>query len=220
MPPIADCSGVLLAGGQSLRFGSNKALAELGGGRLIEYPARILAELFSNRLLVTNRPELYAFLDWPTTPDLTPGGGPLAGIEAALSRTVTPYLFVAGCDMPYLDPALIRHLCFLAPGHDAVIPVTGRGLEPLHGVYGRTALPTIAAALAAGSRKLQVVLRQLNIREVAEAEMRAVSANALQSFRNINTVADLPGAGIEADMRPPKSPATGHKVIAFPLTSR
>jgi len=195
--PIADCTGVLLAGGQSQRFGSNKALAELGGARLIEYPARVLTELFRHRLLVTNRPELYTFLDWPTIPDLNPGGGPLAGIEAALTSAPTPFIFVAACDMPHLDRALIAHLCTLAPGYDAVIPVTEKGWEPLHGVYGRSALPAIAAALAGGVSKLQVVLSQLKVREAGEAEMLAVSTDAWRSFCNINTVADLPAAAME-----------------------
>ena len=189
--PIADCTGVLLAGGQSLRFGSNKALAQLDGRRLIEYPAQILTELFAHRLLVTNQPEIYAFLGWPMTPDLIPGGGPLAGIEAALTCAATPYIFVAGCDMPHLDRALITLLCTLAPGFDAVIPLTAKGREPLHGVYARTALPAIKTALAGGSRKLQVVLGRLKVREVSEAEMLAVSACALRSFSNINTVEDL-----------------------------
>ncbi len=189
--PIVDCTGVVLAGGQSLRFGRNKALAQVGDGRLIEYPARILAKLFAHRLLVTNTPELYSFLDWPTTPDLTPGGGPLAGIEAALSCVTTPHIFVAGCDMPHLDRILIRHLCALAPGYDAVIPVTARGREPLHGIYSQTALPTISTALAGGIRKLQEVLATLKVREVNETEMLAVSASALQSFSNINRASDL-----------------------------
>lgn len=192
--PIADCTGVLLAGGQSRRFGSNKALAPVNGCRLIEHPARILAELFDHQLLVTNTPELYAFLDWPMIPDLAPGGGPLAGIEAALSRAATPYIFVAGCDMPNLDRALTRHLYSLAAGFDAVIPVSAKGWEPLHGVYSRTALPIISTALAAGTRKLQAVLATLKVREVGETEMLAVSATALQSFSNINRVSDLPPA--------------------------
>jgi len=195
--PIADCTGVLLAGGQSRRFGSNKALARLGGCRLVEHPAVILAELFDQRLLITNTPELYTFLDWPTTPDLSPGGGPLAGIEAALRHANTPQIFVVGCDMPYLDRALITHLYSLAGDHDAVIPVTARGPEPLHGVYSQTALPAISAALAIGTRKLQLVLADLQVREVSETEMLAVSANALRSFSNINTVEDWPPASTE-----------------------
>lgn len=192
--PITDCTAVLLAGGQSRRFGSNKALSRVKGCRLIEYPARIMAELFTHRLLVTNTPELYKFLDWPMTPDLTPGGGPLAGIEAALSRAATPHIFAAACDMPHLDRALISHLCTLASGYDAVIPMASKGWEPLHGVYAKSALPAISAALTADNRKLRTVLAALKVRTVDEAEMQAVSANALQSFCNINTVSDLPDA--------------------------
>lgn len=193
---IPECTGVLLAGGQSRRFGSNKALASLGGYRLIEYPAQVLAGLFRELLLISNSPELYAFLKWPMARDLHPGGGPLAGIEAALSHAATPYIFVAACDMPRLNRALITHLCTLADGYDAVIPMTARGWEPLHGVYSRSVLPTISAALADGKHKLQMVLSGLKVREVGEAEMLAVSETARESFRNINTVDDLPPADI------------------------
>lgn len=193
--PITDCTAVLLAGGQSRRFGSNKALGMVWGCRLIEHPARVLSELFTHRLLVTNTPELYEFLGWPMTPDLTPGcAGPLAGIESALSCAATPHIFVAACDMPYLDRALITHLCTLAPGYDAVIPMAAKGWEPLHGVYAKSALSAISAALAAGNRKLQTVLAALKVRMVDEAELLAVSATALQSFCNVNTVSDLPAA--------------------------
>jgi len=192
--PFLDCTGVLLAGGRSRRFGANKALADLHGCRLIEHPARVLERLFPHRLLVTNTPELYQFLGWTMLPDLHPGAGPLAGIEAALTRAATPAIFVAACDMPHLAPALIGHLCSLAGDYDAVIPVTGKGREPLHGVYARSALATISAALAGGNHKILDVLDKLRIREVDEAEMLAVSATALASFRNVNTVDDLSDA--------------------------
>jgi len=114
-----------------------------------------------------------------------------------LRHANTPQIFVVGCDMPYLDRALITHLYSLAGDHDAVIPVTARGPEPLHGVYSQTALPAISAALAGGTRKLQLVLADLQVREVNETEMLAVSASALRSFSNINTVEDLPPASTE-----------------------
>ncbi len=188
----ADFTGVLLAGGQSRRFGTNKALAEVAGCRLIEHPARVLAALFPRRLLVTNTPDLYRFLEWPTTSDLLPGNGPLGGIQAALSRVETPYIFVAGCDMPDLDPELIALLCDRAPGYDAVLPVTAAGPEPLHAVYGRTALAPITAALAGGIRKIQAVLAQLRVLEIGPEQWPGTGGNFGRSFRNINTPADLP----------------------------
>lgn len=186
----ADFTGVILAGGRSSRFGSNKALSRLPDGLLIEYPARILASLFKNRLLITNTPEEYAFLGWPMAGDLYPGCGPLAGIHAALAAAATPLIFVAGCDMPFLDPKLIAYLCGLAEGCEAVVPRSGKGLEPLHAVYRRTILARIEKNLAQGQRKIQRLFPELKVREPGEEEILA--AGSPDSFRNINTVADLP----------------------------
>ncbi|MDH3360081.1 MAG: NTP transferase domain-containing protein, partial [Desulfobulbaceae bacterium] len=66
---IADVTGVILAGGASSRFGSNKALAVHDGQPLISYAAAILERLFPQQLLVANTPEVYDFLGWPSVCD-------------------------------------------------------------------------------------------------------------------------------------------------------
>jgi molybdopterin-guanine dinucleotide biosynthesis protein A len=190
MLPV-DCVGVLLAGGKSSRFGANKALTALAGQRLIEHPARVLAELFPHHLLITNTPEEYAFLGWPMVGDIHPGAGPLAGIDAALKAGTSPLIFVAACDMPFLDKKLIAYLCGLCAGYDAVVPRTAHGLEPLHAVYRRTIGEIIEKNLAGGNRKIHQIFPELKVREVTETEMLGVTGS-LRSFRNINTPEDLP----------------------------
>jgi len=186
-----DITGVLLAGGKSSRFGSNKALTRLPDGFLIEYPAEVLAELFANRLLITNTPEEYDFLGWPTAGDIYPDSGPLAGIHAALKSATTPAIFVTGCDMPFLNKRLIEHLCSLIEGYDAVVPRTDNGLEPLHAVYHRSIIAVIERNLDQGNRKIHKIFAELKVREINETEILTVVDN-LDSFRNINTVSDLP----------------------------
>jgi molybdopterin-guanine dinucleotide biosynthesis protein A len=72
--------GVVLAGGQSTRFGSDKALAELGGQTLL---ARAFDTLtgFCELVVIAGRERGpgHVIPDWPR-----PGMGPLAGIAAAL----------------------------------------------------------------------------------------------------------------------------------------
>ena len=58
----SEFTGVILAGGKSRRFGTNKALSILNNRHLIEYPAAVFADLFADLLLVTNHPEEYGFL--------------------------------------------------------------------------------------------------------------------------------------------------------------
>lgn len=72
--------GIVLAGGQSTRFGSDKALAELGGQTLL---ARAFDTLtgFCELVVIAGRERGpgHVIPDWPR-----PGMGPLAGIAAGL----------------------------------------------------------------------------------------------------------------------------------------
>jgi molybdopterin-guanine dinucleotide biosynthesis protein A len=105
---IAGVTGVILAGGASSRMGSNKALLPYRGGVFVEAIFRQLRRLFPEVLLVTNSPEQYQFLPCRKVPDIFPGHGALAGIHAGLHHSYTDAIFVVACDMPYLNPALIR----------------------------------------------------------------------------------------------------------------
>jgi len=192
--PTDHIAGVILAGGASSRFGSNKALALYQGRPLIGHAAATLAEIFRHRLLVANHPDAYRFLDWPTAADRFPGAGPLAGIHAALASITVPHAFIIGCDMPFVSGPLVRFLCELADDWDAVVPWPGGRPEPLYALYHQRALPVIAAALAAGDHKIGRIYQQLRVRQVEEAELLAVVPD-LTTFLNVNRPADLPGAG-------------------------
>ncbi|MFZ5776323.1 MAG: molybdenum cofactor guanylyltransferase [Thermodesulfobacteriota bacterium] len=183
-------AGVILAGGKSSRFGSNKALADHDGAPLVQHIAERLAPLFSETLLVTNTPAEYDFLAWPTVADHFQECGPLAGIHAALSTIQASQAFVCGCDMPLVEPALIRLLCELSSGHDVVLPWLAAGPEPLYAVYAKAALPRIEASLAAGERKIVRVLARLRVRRVSETEILKVLPD-LATFHNINHRHDL-----------------------------
>lgn len=183
---IPGFTGVILAGGASLRMGSNKALLPYRGGRFIEAIHRRMAELFSEVLLVTNNPEQYPFLRCRKVPDLIPGRGALAGIHSALHHCRTPYIFAVACDMPYLNAELIRFLVSRAEGHDVVIPESDKGVEPLHAVYGRSALAAVEEALAAGRRRLVSFFADVRVASVGAAEVARFDP-AFRTFSNVNT---------------------------------
>src|SRR5690349_521379 len=106
-----DLGVIILAGGQSRRMGRNKALLRLTPDRptLIEEVAATVAPL-GPILLVTNTPDAYAFLDLPMVPDARPGAGALGGLYSGLLATACPFNLVVACDMPFLQPALLRAL--------------------------------------------------------------------------------------------------------------
>src|ERR1043166_4342024 len=99
-------SVAILAGGESRRFGSNKALADFEGETLVGRAARRLGPLTNDLFLVANDPAPYAFLGLVVHPDDRPGHGPLSGLHAALLRARHEWTFLVACDMPHASPAV------------------------------------------------------------------------------------------------------------------
>ena len=190
MAAIAEITGVILAGGQSSRFGGNKAIALWRDKFLIQHVKETLASVFADCLLVTNTPEQYAFLGLPMTADRYPGMGPVAGIHAALHHTEKSWIFVAGCDMPALTADLIVYLCSLArPEDQAVIPWLTTGAEPLCGLYQKTALDSIELQLKNNRKRARDMLEALSVRKVGMEELQKVAD--LRVFTSVNRAPDL-----------------------------
>jgi len=179
-------TAVILAGGNSTRMKSNKALLPYRGERFIERIYRQLSEIFPEIIVVTNSPELYRFLPCRIVADSYTGMGPLAGIQAGLTHSTTPCVFVVACDMPDLNKRLIRHLVSRAATGDVVIPESEKGLEPLHAVYGKGCLAAMNEDLAAGISKIVACFGRLRVTVVSRREIAAIDP-AFLSFRNINT---------------------------------
>ncbi len=117
--------GAVLAGGQSRRFGSDKALAELDHRPLIAHAAAAL-EPFVAKVVICGR----AFGDYVALADRpAPGLGPLGGLAAAL-RHAADHGFDAvlslGCDIPLLPADLVAALRAIgAPVAVRALPILG-----------------------------------------------------------------------------------------------
>src|SRR5262249_57516559 len=98
-------TGVIQAGGRSARMGGQpKALIELGGRPIIARVLAALAPAVDDVLLVTNTPELYAFLLLPMVGDVYPDHGALGGIYSGLEPAPAQPALTAPCHMPFLHP--------------------------------------------------------------------------------------------------------------------
>ena len=183
-------TGIILAGGKNLRMGQNKAFLEVQGERIIDRINRIFVDLFDEVLLVTNSPRDYLDLNLRIVADLYRERGSLAGIFTGLFHASFSHAFVAACDMPFLNPALIAHLVGLSPGYDIVIPRTEDGLQPLHAVYSRKCLPFMEDLLREGNLKILDFFHRVKKREVPAEEMIPLDPH-LSSFLNLNSPEDL-----------------------------
>lgn len=199
--------GAILAGGESRRFGAPKALAAVGGRRIVDRVRSALDEAsIAPVVIVANQPALFAELHLPIRADRTPGLGPLAGIDAALrwaAESGADGAVCVSCDAPFISPALLREIALRAATGgrcDAVVPDGGaaaNGLQPLCAWYSVRCLPAIARALSSADRSLRGLMGAVRAEVIAGDEVRRCGDPAILFF-NVNTRDDLARAEIIA----------------------
>jgi molybdopterin-guanine dinucleotide biosynthesis protein A len=207
--------GVVLAGGESSRYGSPKALATVSGVRIVDRVVRALEEVVPDVVVSANEPALFASLGLPIYTDARTGLGPLAGIHTTLLRAREagrPGILAVACDMPFPSVALLDVLARTAfggrgpegdgaveaaertPGSgrpDVVVPESRgrRGVEPLFAAYGTGCIEVIEAALAAGDRRVIGFHDRATVHAIPLAEVESVCDPAV-AFLNVNTRED------------------------------
>lgn len=198
--------GAILAGGASSRFGGVKALAEVGGRRIIDRVREAVAEAARDVVLIANEPAALGDVDLPVRPDRAGGMGPLAGIETALRWAMElgrPGALVVACDLPFVSAPLLRDLVRHAAAGDAdlVVPASAgrREMEPLCAWYSVRCLDAVERALASGERSLVALAASVRAERIALADVRRFGDPDVL-FLNVNTPADLRRA-IEIDAR-------------------
>jgi molybdopterin-guanine dinucleotide biosynthesis protein A len=191
-------SALLLCGGDSRRFGSEKGLARFAGTPLAARLLQVLETLSDDVAISSNRPDLYRSLGVPVVPDEERGHGPLAGIAAGLRAARHDRLAVLACDMPFASAALFRHLAERIGDCDLAVPTHGGGpccgetrYEPLHALYHRRCLEAIETVLRARERRIRAIFTLVRVREVSLGECRAHADVGPETFANINTPEDL-----------------------------
>lgn len=190
---IADCTGLVLAGGESRRMGVDKTALMLDGQTLLQRAIETLRAVFPE-VLVSVR-ELRPDLAMPQVCDDPPGAGPLAGLCAGLAHARTPWVFATAADMPFLDAALIRRLAaYRTPDVQAVVAVVDGVPQPLAAFYATGALTEIRAVLGEpGRRGLRAALERLRVRRV-EADALAGIGSGLRGFIDLDTPQDFAAA--------------------------
>jgi molybdopterin-guanine dinucleotide biosynthesis protein A len=188
-PP--QVSGVILAGGKSTRFGSNKAFLRLGGQLLIERAVEKLGRLSDDLILVANEPAAFRALGLAVrlVRDIEPGKGSIMGVYSGLQAARYPFALTVACDMPFLNVPLLRYMIPMTHGHDVVIPYLDGHLEPLHAIYSRTCLSAMDGVLKQGRRRIISFFDRVRVRRVDAREVDIFDPQRL-SVLNVNTHAD------------------------------
>jgi molybdenum cofactor guanylyltransferase len=182
-------TGVILAGGRSRRMGRDKATLSFKDKPLITYVHGIIKQVFSEVFIISKHHTSIDGIDSPILKDITPKEGSLVGIASALLYATTDYVFVVGCDLPFIRKETIICMMDQTRGKDIVIPRTDAGYEPLHAVYNRSCLSHILRAIDRNRIKITDLLPYLSVNVVKEPAL--FSNNGVSIFTNINTEEDL-----------------------------
>ena len=190
-----DITGVILVGGKSRRMGRDKAFLKVAGKPLFETILELFQDNFTRVMLVGNREERFAGYALAVTPDIYPGSS-LGGLYSGLHHAETEYVFVASCDLPFPSGAVLRHLCSLKEGYDAVVPSTRYGYEPLFALYSKSCLGPIRELLERGEFCAYAYYPQINVRYVTTEELAPFDRDG-RAFLNVNTPEEFARIGGE-----------------------
>jgi molybdopterin-guanine dinucleotide biosynthesis protein A len=192
LPPSAEVTGAILAGGSSRRLGRDKVTLELGGKPLAHWVADTLMPLVAELWLVTNHPREHAGLHLPMFTDLVPFQGPLGGLATALFYARTPWVLLTAADTPFLSPSLAAALVGAAGKikRPALVCRTERGIEPLPGLYAVRILSRLEDLLKTTRRAFMALLDPLRP-EVWGPEVWRTFDPEGASFLNLNRQEDL-----------------------------
>jgi len=194
MPPKmkSPCTGVILSGGLSTRYeGTEKALLQVGGVRILDRIYDIYSELFEEIILVTNSPEKFLEWDLLIVSDLFPIRSSLTGIHAGLFYMTNPFAFISACDTPFLKKEMVETVIGKIESQiDIVMPETSAGFEPLCAAYSKRCLEAAQNHLEQKKLKITKTFRKSRIKTISEKVLRKIDPD-LQSFFNINTPGDL-----------------------------
>jgi molybdopterin-guanine dinucleotide biosynthesis protein A len=179
-------TGIVLAGGTSRRMGQNKAFLQLGGKALIEIVIERMASVCAEVLVVASDVRPYVELGVPAVTDRFQGVGVLGGLHAGLEAASYELALVVGCDMPFLNVDLLRAFVGWVEGFDVTVFRQGEYVDPLHGVYRRTCLPAIEAAIRDRRRRIVSFFPQVRVRYIAPDDVIPYDST-LRSLRNVNT---------------------------------
>jgi molybdenum cofactor guanylyltransferase len=186
-------SAVLLAGGESLRMGSDKATILFRGEPLWKHQLDLLRAIDAQKILLSARTDpTWRPADVEFVPDAAPSRGPLSGVAAALSKTVTDHLLVLGIDMPLMSAHYLRDLCATIRPAVGVVPLIENRFEPLAAVYPRDAGGEFMRALEGDDFSMQPLVA--NLIAARKMEQVEVATRDAALFRNLNEPADLESA--------------------------
>ncbi|MCK9209306.1 MAG: molybdenum cofactor guanylyltransferase [Ignavibacteriaceae bacterium] len=138
-----DTTGIILAGGESSRMGMNKALLRIDDKTSIQIILEKMKKIFENVLISANEPALYGTLQTQIIPDIITNHGPLSGVHAGLSVSLTEKVFFVPCDLPLMSARMIRYFLEHNTNAEIILPKIQNIPRYDFGIFNRSVITKI-----------------------------------------------------------------------------
>lgn len=213
--PVKDVAGVVLAGGEGRRFeGEHKPVAEFRGKPLVAHAVEALADALTTAPTVVVGDDSQRIIierslgaDARFVYDDGLFEGPLAGLVGAIDSTYLDWLFVCGCDMPFVTHESVLRLAEereLEPKDDAVVPVEDGHPQTAHALYRRASVDRVTDALGPGDSLRDVLgvlprVRRLDGDDFGRATTSVDTREELEGLEDRGR--EKPGEGAPGELR-------------------
>ncbi|MCK5108234.1 MAG: molybdenum cofactor guanylyltransferase [Methanosarcinales archaeon] len=193
-------TAIILCGGRSARFGSDKAMLTIDGVPMIRRVIQQVSLVVDEIIIAARDPEQGVCItetipdDLMVVYDSVVGYGPIAGILAGLLASKSECSVCLACDLPHVNPDVVDALfgCAEERGGDAAIPRHSNGmLETLHAVYGRPMIPACQSVTESGERTVRSAISLLSRAVFIPTESLRRFDPDLRTFLNVNYPEDL-----------------------------
>lgn len=161
-------AGIVLAGGQSSRYGKAKMFEIFAGQPLYEHSLQALKTNGLAPLAIATNAQLKAnFInqDCQFIIEDTPHQGPLFALhQIMLAIPNAQWYFIIASDMPCMNSQFVTTLLgYVSDDYDVIMPQQGERLQPLAALYHRSALPTLQSLVQQNRRSMRALVEQVRV---------------------------------------------------------
>ena len=157
---------IVLSGGTSSRFGADKSQAILGHQQLIHHVLGSIPSEFE--IIVVGADPLFSGAPYTCVQENPIGGGPVAGISAALEICKSEVAGVIATDMPFALSHMLHLYTAMTSHDDVVMYVDSAGFrQPLAAVYRVDALEQALSKLGdVHGQSMRALISHLQVHEI------------------------------------------------------
>jgi molybdopterin-guanine dinucleotide biosynthesis protein A len=177
-------------------MGYNKAFIRLDHETIIERAVRVFTKIFSETMIVADDVPAYEGLGLKVFTDIYKGAGSIGGIYTALMHTTGTHAFVVACDMPWLDPDVIKAVTRHASKgegtseeFDAAIPFIDGRYHPMHALWSKSCIEPMEEMIKGGELRISRLIERILVKTLRLEDFKGL--RAARSVENVNTPDDL-----------------------------